>query len=100
MENEDVVPMLVTLENHLSEEFDSKLKGSLNTVDNDMSEVETDSKKVPITILTGVCQRKRELIVRISWLGQDDIIELCPERGTRKENCRHIKWYPFRWSQG
>ena len=78
MENEDV-PMLVTLEDHLSEEFDSKLKGSLKPVDNDMGEVETDLKKVPITILTGVCQQKWELIIRIPWLGQDDIIELCPE---------------------
>ena len=56
MENEDVVPMLVTLEDHLSEEFDSKLKGSLKTVDNDMDDVEIDLKKVPITILTGFCQ--------------------------------------------
>ena len=78
MENEDV-PMLVTLEDHLSEEFDSKLKDSLKPVDNDMGEVETDLKKVPITILTGVCQQEWELIIRIPWLGQDDVIELCPE---------------------
>jgi hypothetical protein len=58
MENDDVVPTLVTLDEHLSDEFDSKLKGSLKTVDNDMGEVESDLKKVPITILTGVCQEK------------------------------------------
>jgi len=94
MDDEEDVPMLVTLDDHLSEEFDAKLKGSLKNVDNDMiNEVESDSKKVPITVLTGTYQQKIELILRIPWVWQDDIIKLYSERGAWKENCSYSKWY-------
>jgi hypothetical protein len=56
----DVVPQLVTLDDHLSNEFDSKLTGSFmdiktNSINGD------DEKKVPISILTGILERIRVL---------------------------------------
>jgi hypothetical protein len=52
-EEDDEVPQLVTLDEHLSQEVETQLgpleDGQANSVD-----LEEDGKKVPITILTGI----------------------------------------------
>jgi len=50
------VPQLVTLDEHLSDTLSSKLKGFSETEQNEPENLEEDSKKVPITILTGYIQ--------------------------------------------
>jgi ABC-type lipoprotein export system ATPase subunit len=49
----DDVPQLVTLDEHLSDTLSSKLKGFSDAEQNKPENLEEDSKKVPITILTG-----------------------------------------------
>lgn len=51
----DGIPQLVTLDTHLSDEMDAKLKGSFNP-ENESRDSDNDTKKVPITILTGTQQ--------------------------------------------
>ena len=51
MDDDDDIPQLITLDQHLSEELNVRLK-SLADGD-DVASLESDSKKVPITILTG-----------------------------------------------
>ena len=55
MDEEDV-PQLVTLDEHLSDEISSRLKGGFSDVEQSGDVVESDSRKVPITILTGTSQ--------------------------------------------
>jgi hypothetical protein len=50
------VPQLITLDEHLSDTLSSKLKGFSDAEENRPESLEEDSKKVPITILTGYIQ--------------------------------------------
>jgi len=52
-EDDDNVPQLVTLDQHLSDELGTMLKSSFSNVEESGVGVEKDSRKVPITILTG-----------------------------------------------
>ena len=56
-DDDDDVPQLVTLDEHLAREVDSKLKTSFTDVNVDTDILQSDSKKVPITILTGILFR-------------------------------------------
>src|ERR1700693_6269016 len=53
MDDEDEVPELTTLDEHLSGEISEKLRG-IGGEDDDVVEVESGGRKVPITILTGM----------------------------------------------
>src|SRR5437773_3217303 len=95
--DEDVVPQLITLDEHLSDLFNTKLKGDVINAQNDMDDIEPDSVKVPITILTGWESRIEKSnfffdYFRVPWIRQDDAAELHPERRPWKENCGDIKW--------
>ena len=50
---EDDVPQLMTLDQHLSDEISGKLRVGFGDVEERPAAVEQDSRKVPITILTG-----------------------------------------------
>lgn len=61
MEDDDYgndVPQLVTLDEHLSDTLNSKLKGFSDAEQNEPENLEEDSKKVPITILTGTFETR------------------------------------------
>ena len=75
--DEDDVPQLVTLDEHISQQIDTRLSLDLDDVDM-RDNVEGSLGKVPITILTGI-DFSFFLTCRISWVGQDDITELHPE---------------------
>lgn len=60
MDDDDEVPELVTLDVHLSDEVEKRLRGGLSGYtdpeDTDVTVAgEEDKTKVPITILTGLC---------------------------------------------
>jgi hypothetical protein len=52
-EDDEVVPQLVTLDQHLSDELGTRLKGGFSSGEEISFVADKDSKKVPITILTG-----------------------------------------------
>jgi polynucleotide 5'-kinase involved in rRNA processing len=52
MDDDDEVPQLITLDQHLSETIESKLKNAFKD-GNEMENDQVSSTKVPITILTG-----------------------------------------------
>lgn len=54
-DDDEVVPQLITLDEHLSEQIEARLKGSFEDKEVDAETAEDNSKKVPITILTGIC---------------------------------------------
>jgi len=56
--DDDEVPELVTLDEHLSDEVQQRLTGLSGNTNNSEEEelvAEGDKTKVPITILTGLC---------------------------------------------
>jgi hypothetical protein len=55
--DDDEVPELVTLDEHLSDEVQQRLTGLSGNKNNSEEELvaEGDKTKVPITILTGLC---------------------------------------------
>ena len=69
MEDDDEeIPQLITLDDHLSEQLDTKLKSSFKEVEKDSGIVDIDSKKVPITILTGtVVYPKLRSDIKDTW---------------------------------
>lgn len=66
-DDDDEVPQLVTLDEHLAGEINAKLKTSFEDVDNDVDILEGDATKVPITILTGLSHLRTTL--RVGYLG-------------------------------
>ena len=52
-EDDEEVPQLVTLDEHLADELGSRLKGGFSHVEERSGVLDKDSRKVPITILTG-----------------------------------------------
>ena len=87
----DVVPQLVTLDEYLSDELDGKLKSFSSKTESE--NVENDTKKVPITILTGGHFREDHSNPgRIPWIWKNNITELHSKRGTWQENSRNTKW--------
>ena len=76
-EDDEDVPQLVTLDQHLSDELGSRLKGGFSHVEERDVVVNKDSRKVPITILTGTLYKSLiSLKCRISWGWEDDVVEL------------------------
>ena len=68
MEDDDEdVPQLITLDDHLSEQLDGKLKGTFRDEVAPRS-IDTDSKKVPITILTGSFSSAAHSDVKGTWV--------------------------------
>ena len=60
MDDDEEVPELVTLDDHLSDEVERRLSGSLSGYPDSedttsLIAAEGDKTKVPITILTGLC---------------------------------------------
>lgn len=53
-DDDEVVPQLITLDEHLSEQIEARLKGGFEDRGVDAETAEDNSKKVPITILTGI----------------------------------------------
>lgn len=55
--DDDEVPELVTLDEHLSDEVQQRLTGLSGNTNNSEEDLvaEGDKTKVPITILTGLC---------------------------------------------
>jgi hypothetical protein len=89
MDDDEEVPQLTTLEEHLADAF-----GKLQRPNQEGGGVqETASKKVPITILTGLIALKTELMSRIPWSRKDNAIELHSQRTAWKKDSRNTKWY-------
>jgi polynucleotide 5'-kinase involved in rRNA processing len=65
MENDEEVPELVTLDEHLSNELENKL--NTKELDEGEAQTESDGGKVPITILTG--NSYVDKVLRVGYLG-------------------------------
>lgn len=72
MEEDEEVPDLITLDEHLSTEVDRKLRGIGER--NDI--LENSPKKVPITILTGLQNVRSALTNRVPRLRQNNTPKL------------------------
>jgi hypothetical protein len=93
MEDDEEVPQLTTLDEHLADAF-----GKLQRPNQDGGDVqETASTKVPITILTGMIPLKTELMARIPRSREDDAIKLHPQRTAWQKDSRNPKWYLESW---
>lgn len=75
-DDDEDVPQLVTLDQHLSNELGAKLKSGFSNVEERSAVVDKDSRKVPITILTGTFQITDQAKKRIPGGWEDDIAEL------------------------
>jgi len=67
-EDDEDIPQLVTLDQHLSDELGSRLKGGFDHVEERDVVVNKDSRKVPITILTGTLY-KSLISLSVGYLG-------------------------------